>query len=217
MTTTVNDKTKKVKAVLGFGKMSDADLVKRMDAIRDGMTGNAAFPNPPVDMASYKTAVDTYNTLVTEALDGGKKAVSAKQKQREVVIQMTTLLGHYVEVASNNDLATFNTSGFVAQNNTRTPPQPLTGASIKYVDRGPNTGQVVLRPAPLKGVLVFDLQYSPVPAAGAAPNWVSLTLTGSKAVTVSNLTPGTNYQFQIRGLGRLGYSDWSDPVTFLCA
>jgi len=217
MTTTVSDKVKKIKAVLGFGGMSDTDLLKRLDAIRDGMTGKAAFANPPVDMATFKTAIDLFNTLVTDALDGGKKTVSAKRKQREVVIKMATQLGHYVEAASNNDLATFNTSGFVAVTNTRTPPQPLNAGSFKYVDRGPNTGQVVLKPAPQKGAIAFDLRYCPVPAAGASPNWVDMPLPGSKTVTVSNLTPGTNYQFQIRALGRLGYSNWSDVVTFICA
>jgi hypothetical protein len=168
-------------------------------------------------MATFKTAIDSYDTLTTDALDGGKKTISAKRKQREVVIKMATQLGHYVESASNNDLATFNTSGFEAQSNTRALPQPLNAPSFKYVDRSTNTGQVVVKPAPQQGVLSFELHYCPVPAAGAAPNWVSQILTGSKAVTLSNLTPGTNYQFQIRALGRLGYSDWSDVVTFICA
>ena len=41
-------------------------------------------------------------------------------------------------------------------------------------------------------------------------------LPGPKTTTISNLTPGTTYQFQVRGLGKLGYSDWSDPVNFIC-
>src|SRR5438132_13920571 len=80
MTTTVNDRVRKVKPVLGFGGVSDVDLLKRLDAIRDGMTGNAAFANPPVDMATFKTAIDLFNTLATEALDGGKKVISPKRK-----------------------------------------------------------------------------------------------------------------------------------------
>jgi len=217
MTTTVKNTVKKIKASLSFSKVSDADLLKVLDAILTGMTGNTAFPSPPVDMATFKTAIDSYNTLTTDALDGGKKAMTAKKKQREVVIKMATQLGHYVEAASNNDLAIFTTSGFTAATNTRTPAQPLSAGSFKYVDRGPNTGQIVVKPTPQKGALSFDLHYCPVPAAGAAPNWVLQTLPGSKAVTITGLTPGTTYQFQIRALGRLGYSDWSDIVTFICA
>ena len=34
-----------------------------------------------------------------------------------------------------------------------------------------------------------------------------------RAITVTGLTPGTTYAFQMRALGRLGYTDWSDSVT----
>ena len=37
--------------------------------------------------------------------------------------------GHYVEAACNDDLATFNTSGFTAVVKRKTPPQPLTDAN----------------------------------------------------------------------------------------
>ena len=114
MTSTVTDKVRKIKASLNFARMSDNDLLKRLDAIHVGMTDNAAFPSPLVAMTEFRSAIDAYHTLTTDALDGGKKAISAKRKQREVVIKMATQLGHYAEAASTNDLATFNTSGFDA-------------------------------------------------------------------------------------------------------
>jgi len=54
---------------------------------------------------------------------------------------------------------------------------------------------------------------------GAMPPaaWTSLTLPGAKKATITNLTPGANYGFQVRALGRLGYTDWSDSTTFICA
>jgi hypothetical protein len=39
---------------------------------------------------------------------------------------MYTQLGHYVEAACNDDLATFNTSGFTQAVKTKTPAAPLT-------------------------------------------------------------------------------------------
>jgi hypothetical protein len=145
MTSTVTDKAKKIKASLGFEKMPDNDLLKRLDSIHAGLDGNLAFTNLPVDLATFRKAIDHYHVLTTDALDGGKIAISAKRKQREVVIQIATQLGHYVEAACNNDLATFNTSGFVARSNTRTPPQPLQPAAIQWVDRGPTSGSVLVK------------------------------------------------------------------------
>ena len=35
-------KVKKLKALLGFHEMSDADLLKRLNTVHDGMNGNSA-------------------------------------------------------------------------------------------------------------------------------------------------------------------------------
>ena len=214
----MSTKVKKIKAYLGFGKTSDADLQKVLEAVLNGMTNNSAYPNPPVALADFKSAIDSFSVLVTDALDGGKNVISAKRKQREAVVKMVTLLGHYVEAACNEDVATFNTSGFTAVSTVRTPAQPLSGAKITWVDRGANSGQVLVRINPLAGAVSYELRYGLAGNGGAPPaTWTTLPLAGTRTVTVSNLTPGANYAFQVRGLGRLGYSDWSDSVTFICA
>ena len=214
----MSTKVKKIKAYLGFGKTSDADLLKVLEAVLNSMTNNPAYPNPPVALADFKSAIDSFSVLVTDALDGGKKVISAKRKQREAVIKMVTLLGHYVEAACNEDVATFNTSGFTAVSTVRTPAQPLSGAKITWVDRGANSGQVLVRITPITGAVSYELRYGLVGNGGAPPaTWTTLPLAGTKTVTLNNLTPGASYAFQVRGLGRLGYSDWSDSVTFICA
>src|SRR5215467_14627281 len=100
-------KVKKIRALLGFHKTSDPDLLKLLNTVHDGMKGNPAYAAPPVDLVTFKTEIDSFTSLVTDAADGGKRAISAKNKQREVVIKMVTLLGHYVESACNDDTATF--------------------------------------------------------------------------------------------------------------
>src|SRR5436309_4931994 len=107
-------KIKKLKALLGFHETSDPDLLKQLNIVHDHMNGNSKFPTPPVDMTTFKSGIDLFNTLVTDGQDGGKKAISAKNKQREAMIRQVTLLGHYVEAVCDDDLAAFNTSGFVA-------------------------------------------------------------------------------------------------------
>jgi hypothetical protein len=182
------------------------------------MTNNSAYPNPPVAMADFKSAIDSFSVLATDALDGGKKVISAKRKQREEVVKFVTLLGHYVEAACNDDVATFTTSGFTAASTVRTPAQPLSGAKITWVDRGANSGQVLVRITPITGAVSYELRYGLAGNDKAPPaTWTTLPLAGTKTVTLNNLNPGASYAFQVRGLGRLGYSDWSDSVTFICA
>jgi hypothetical protein len=209
-------KVKKLKALLGLDATSDPDLLKQLNAAHDGMNGNSAFSNPPVDMPTFKAGIDKLTVLVTDAEDGGKKAISAKKKQRAELIKQYTLLGHYVEAVSNDDPAVFHTSGFIMAPATRTSPQPLPPASFEWIDRGPLTGQVVVKPKKLPKALSFDVRYG-VEVNGAPPaTWTTVTIPGSKKWTFTNLTPGANYAFQVRALGRLGYTDWSASTNFIC-
>src|SRR6266704_5051466 len=125
-----NSTANKIKAKLAFHGVSDADALQQFSAVLQGLKNNPAYPNPLVDMATYETGVDSFATLLTDAQDGGKKAVSAKDKQRVAVIKMYTLLGHYVQSACNDDPAIFNTSGFIAVTRTKTAPAPLAGSSF---------------------------------------------------------------------------------------
>ena len=207
----------KIKAKLAFHNVSDADAQQQFLAVLKGMKNNPAYPNPPVDMATYEKGVDSFATLLTDAQDGGKKALSAKDKQRVAMIKMHTLLGHYVEVACNDDPATFNTSGFIAVNRTKTAPQPLPGSSLQWIDRGPNSGEVIVKIAALIGAIAYELRYTLVANGGVLGPSTTLTLTSPRKVTITGLTPAGTYQFQVRALGKLGYNDWTTPMTFICA
>jgi Fibronectin type III domain len=133
------------------------------------------------------------------------------------VILMYRLLGHYVELASKNDMNTFVSSGFqAASTGQKTPPQPVTVPLISSVDQG-NTGQLLLTIRPVLHARHYEVRYAPVPAAGAAVNWTTILAATTKPPTaVNNLTPGTSYTFQVRAFGKLGYSDWSAAVERMC-
>src|SRR5262249_54147362 len=123
-----------------------------------------------------------------------------------------------------NDMTTFLTSGFEAASTTRTPPQPLPPASILKVDQG-NSGMLLVTMKVLPRARTYDVRYAPVPAGGGAPTaaaapmtWITETFASARiAVPISGLTPGVNYAFQVRAFGKLGYTDWSDSVTRVCA
>ncbi len=58
--------------------------------------------------------------------------------------------------------------------------------------------------------------YAPV-ANGTPAAWIIVTATKAQSpVAFNNLTPGTTYAFQVRALGKAGYTDWSDSVTRMC-
>ena len=212
-----NSTPSKIKAKLGFHGVLDSEVVKTLTVAYNGLLHNPAFPNTPVDLAIYKAGIDTLAALVVDAEDGGKKAIKAKDKQRVVVIKMYTQLGQYAQSACNDDPAIFSTSGFTPVLNVKTAPKPLTEAKFSSIDRGNNSGETVVKPEGQKGVLTFDVRYALEGSGGALGPWTTLTLTSSKKVTISGLTLAGIYQFQIRALGKLGYTDWMDTTTFICA
>ena len=205
-----------IKAKLGLHGVSDPDTAKALMAAYNGVLNNPAYPNPPVALPTFKAGIDLYSALIIDAEDGGKKAKSALIKQRGVVIKMYTQLGHYVEAACNDDLATFITSGFTqAAVKTKTAPQPLTEAKFSSIDRGPNSGDAVVKPENQTGAIAFDVRYALEGSGGVLGSWTTVTITRPKKVTISGLTLAGIYHFQIRALGVLGYTDWMDPKTFI--
>src|SRR5215472_17004613 len=133
--------TTRIKPVERFSGLADTAIVSRATAVVTGMTGNSNFLYPPVDPAVLKAANDSFSALIAESLDGSKKVIAQRRKQREVVIKMLRLLGRYVEFACKDDMAIFTSSGFQALSTTRTPPQQLSD-TIRSIDHGLNSGQI---------------------------------------------------------------------------
>jgi hypothetical protein len=208
-------KQKKIKPLDGFSNVSDADVVSRCTNIQTNMNGNSHYPTPPVDLATFKTEIDKFSALIAQALDGSKKVIAEKHKQREVVIKMVRLLGRYVEVTSNGDMALFQTSGFQAASTTKTTTQPLS-EKIRKVNHGANSGQIIVWVRTVPKASSYEIRYvaanSPAPA-----QWTSVGVPKVKTpATITGLTPGTTYNFQARALTKDGYTDWSDSISFIC-
>jgi hypothetical protein len=204
--------------IFGYQKLTDEQFLARLTAAYSGTNGNPAYPNPPVDMAAFKVDIDAYSGLITQALDGGKKVTSEKKKKREALSKEYRQLGRYVEIMCKNDMPTFLSSGFQPASTTRTPAQPLPPASILKIDHG-NSGQLLVTMKSLPRARSYDVRYAPVPAGGGTPaTWTTETFASAKlAVPIDGLTPGTNYVFQVRAFGKLGYTDWSESFTRIAA
>jgi hypothetical protein len=175
------------------------------------MTGNVAFGTPPVTMAALKEANDTLTVLAAAAADGGKTAIGQKNKQQAAAVKMLEQLAHYVEANSNDDPVTFQSSGFTLAPSTRAPATVLPVPVLGNVNQG-NTGQMSVQVQRVPKALSYNLRYAPVGAGGAPGNWTTLPMTSTK-ITISGLTPGTAYVFQVQALGKLGYTEYSDAVT----
>ena len=204
------------KALVGFYKSADEDVVKSGITVQTNMTGNAKFPNSPVDLAVLKTDLDSLTALIAEAADGSKKVIAKKNQQREVAIGMLRLLARYVEVVSLTDPAAFETSGFQLASTTKAQTPPLS-EKIRKIDHGTNSGQVLVWIQLVRKAGSYELHYGPAVNGGAPTTWgTQSVLMVMSPIILTGLTPGATYYFQARALLKKGYTDWSDPVTFIC-
>src|SRR6266478_4399779 len=199
---------------LAFVKLPIPDLLSRGYAVAAGIPSNPAFANPPVDPAVLKADLDKLSAATGEALDGGKKAIAEKNKQREVVITMLRKLAHFVEVNCNRDMPTFLASGFEPKSASSGSPQPLDQPVILNVDHG-KTGEFEVKIKAVKRARHYEVRSGALPVGSTAPtpstSWTSQTFPSARAAAVINgLTPGTTYAIQVRAYGKLGFTAWSD-------
>jgi hypothetical protein len=214
---TATPKVKLIRPLEGYTSMTDADIIARATAVVTGMTGNSNFPNPPVDLVAFKTDIDSLSALIPQAMDGSKKIIAEKNKQRQVVIKPLRLLGRFVEVHSNGDEAIFKSSGFEPVSTTKVPPAPLPVPIIRDIYQGVLSGEIVVQVESIPKAKNYEFRYSAVVNGAPPTSWTSKVVSKVKPpVGFQGLVPGTVYAVQVRAFGVLGYTDWTDSKTCMC-
>ena len=201
---------KLIKAALNLQRALPEQVLSQGQTLLKGLTGNSHFTNLPVDLNVFKT----YAASFADAKDGGKKAITLRNKQGGVVIRTMKHLATYVELNCKDDMSKFLSSGFHPRSSAHTPAQPLDQPTILSIDQGP-TGQLRVSIKPVRKAKSYELRYGAVGAGGAAPAaWSTLMAPKAKtAVPINGLTPGTTYAVQVRAYGQFGYTQYSDSAT----
>jgi hypothetical protein len=208
-----------IKPLESYTGLPAETVVTRGTTVYTGLKDNLNFKNPPppVDLATFNQNLDTLATLNKEAKDGSKKIIAERNKELHIVIKQLRMLGRYVETTSNGDMAIFKSSGFEPASNVKAPPQPTPKPIIHKIKRGPNTGQLTVQ---IKGVPkagAYQMRYGSTINGAVPAQWITQEFKSVKPpVILSGLTPGTVYAVQVRALGTLGYSDWTDSDTCMC-
>ena len=193
----------------------DSSLDQAGGAVETGVYGNPlTFSTPPIDAATFKGIKDGFSVSLVAAADGGKKAVAEKNKNRELLIRAIRQIGHYVEVACKDDMPTFLLSGLTPINNGPRTKQPPAIPIILSVLNG-NSGQFVMRLKSDRKAASFEAKYASL-INGTPAVWVTMPFTNARSVQINGLTPAATYTIQVRAIGTVANSDWSDPVTRIC-
>jgi hypothetical protein len=120
---------------------------------------------------------------------------------RSAVTQTYTEHAYYVEANCNGDLATFRLSGFQAGFDDENV-VPAGSANDESAARASITGQMKVKVSPVSKALSYTLCVTRLfPMVAERCNVGGTDPNQFEAVIMGNLTPGTVYTFQVRGLG----------------
>lgn len=195
---------------LGFARLPDQELDDFAQSVIDGMTGNGAFPTPPVTMAALGAAKTDFQNKIAKAKAGGPADTAAKNSSRQDLIGLLRQLANYVQGAFGSKLDTLLTAGFgnasterVSKVLDKPDPPVLTNTAA---------GQLSAKVPPVANTSLYEGRATPDGTTTPLPS----VFTGdSQHIYFNGLEPGKLYKIEIRALGGAapGYSDWSDPTS----
>jgi hypothetical protein len=182
------------------------------------MTGNAAFPKPPialvppvppdptapVDLTTRKASLDA---AITAAQGGGTLPTAAKNAALQFALDGLDALAFYVQTTARYDLPMFLTSGFQTVSNNHGQ-SPLDAPTITGIDNDISM-QLAVHLTPITNAFGFEVQ---ILIAGV---WTTVKYSGqARTILLIGLTTGTVVQVRARALGgSTGESDWSTPSS----
>ena len=204
-----------IRVLLDWSRLTVAELIARANGVYAGLNLNPAYPNPPIPLPDFRTAIDEFSAAITAALDGGAKAIAYKNAMADNLRVILRKLAHYVEANSNGDMAVFLSSGFQPKGNARTRTRPVSEAIRTIAPRAGGEFLVGLMKAP--DAVSYELRWAPSSSEGTPGEWSSQPVVATRTpASVKGLVPGVRYVFQVRAVTRAGYTGWSDAVTRVC-
>jgi hypothetical protein len=200
-----------------FKTQSAEQLITTAGAVITGLTDNPAFPAPTAELKAVQAAADELNAALAAQAHGGMAATAEKNNKQEALIALLRKLKHYVEDNCGNDLAVMLSSGFQSAATTRNR-SPLANPAILDVYLG-NRAELAVKVTPIARAKCYEVRMAGVGSGNLPGSWQTAGLfTSSQSMKIAGLVPGTTYVFQVRAVGgSTGFSDWSNPVSRMCA
>jgi len=191
-----------------FVNNSDSDLDEFSNIVAQCLTGNAAFPTPPVSPVNLAALDLTFRNAIAAAT-GDPQDTAAKEKAGEALLDALRKDANYVESIASHDLEMLLSSGYYAASTNRAP-SPLDQPGIAELSNLAAT-QLLLRVTPITNAKSYQVQTN----TNGNGTWTEAGIyTQARRIVLTNLTPGTVYSVRARAIGgSTGYSDWSKAAS----
>jgi hypothetical protein len=199
-----------LKVARDFTKYSDPGLDEFTNGVVLGMTGNPAFPTPPVLPPGLNTLNLTFRAAIAAAT-GDPQDTSAKKDAREAVLDALRKNANYVQTIASHNLTQLLSSGYYAAS-TNHAQYPLDPPVITELDNLATT-QLLLRLSPVSAAKAYHVQTS----TDGGKTWLDSGIyTQARRIVLTGLVPGTTYAVRAHAIGgSTGCSDWSQAMSIM--
>ena len=204
----------KTKALIGFARMKDDELMVLTRTVINAMTGNAKFPTPVPSLSDIGELLDDFTDKLTAARKRGSAEDTALKDESKVPLaEALQQLGYYVNGISKGHLSTVLSSGFPTAIPATGSIVPLKVEGVRVSD-GRQSGQVRLDFTNQNKARLYEYSYRKVMVPEV--EWSDrLTTTSSRANIIAPLETGYMYEFRVRAVNSKGAGDWSQTANLL--
>ena len=209
------------KLVIAFGRLSLDGFCARLEAIVTGMKDNPLLAEPWWDdpaekptVASLTADMGTFMQLKSQAENGDKQKMIARDALRENITADLKKLARYIELEADGDEGILESSGYeLTKERTALGNAPLPAPQDLRLKKGELPGALIARCKSVKGAASYEA-YICTGDTGVEANWhYAVTTSGCLRILLENLTPGTLYHIRVRAINRNGPGSWSDSAS----
>jgi hypothetical protein len=195
----------------GFAKMSGAEFTQLLNSIVYSMTDNPNFPELQEEVLALKSEATAYEKLDTNALNGGKDMIVARNASRTRLTESLHVLGMRVSAIANNNLQILASSGF-RYTQTKQPTPSLVKPAPPKVTLGVSNGELVCKTKKQRGMKVINFLITDTP--GNDTSWQRITWYKT-LYTFTKLTSGKRHYIKVSLFGVRGQEVTSEAVPFI--
>jgi hypothetical protein len=202
------------RARLRLSRLSVDSKISQGAAIKSAMSGNPRFTDPTISMAMYGGIIDDLSSkqVAYNLLLGQLNAALHERDLAEVAYDSaTTRLAAYVESVTAGDAIGIMSAGMDVRNPSL-PVGTLEQICNVRVEAGGNAGVLRVRWQRLRGAQAYEVQIAESYDADEQ-GWRSVKPSCNTRACLTGLTSGVKIWVRVRGIGKRGPGQWSDPAV----
>lgn len=196
----------KVNVILNLGGQSVTQKLAFGNQILEAMTGNSNFTIPFPALGDLQIAISDLNLAIIAAKPGDKVSTLVLHEKEKTLEMVLKALCSYVEYQSRGNENIALTSGFSIK-------KPKTAAAKTFMAKNGDTTGVAELVTKSEGNAAYVWQYTKDPIGSI--EWTDAGVSVKASLTVTGLSPLTNYWFRVAVVNSSGQQNWSDPFHLI--